>query len=345
MSTEKRYQVFVSSTFVDLKEERSKVIQTLMEMDCIPAGMELFPAADEEQFEFIKRIIDDCDYYIVIIGGRYGSTTADGISYTKKEYEYAASQGIKVIALLHENPGDISASKSEWHPEARERLERFREQLTSGRLVKFWSKATDLPGLVALSVNKAIKMHPAVGWIRANSAPDSNLLQELNELRKDKMRLQEEVAKLTEQSLPLVNPDSLADMDETITIEGSSYYYSYNSRRIASWSATVSWGTIFSKISPYLLEYLAESSVKKRIGENLFKLATATQGNYSSFDDQQFQTIKIQLLALGLVSVEYLKTTSGTKDQFWCLTNKGKSRLFQSRVVERSAQKNDRSSS
>lgn len=52
---DKRYQVFVSSTFADLKDERSNVIQTLMEMDCIPAGMELFPALDEEQFEFIKK--------------------------------------------------------------------------------------------------------------------------------------------------------------------------------------------------------------------------------------------------------------------------------------------------
>lgn len=52
---DKRYQVFVSSTFTDLKDERSAVIQTLMKMDCIPAGMELFPAMDEEQFEFIKK--------------------------------------------------------------------------------------------------------------------------------------------------------------------------------------------------------------------------------------------------------------------------------------------------
>ena len=54
---DKRYQVFVSSTYRDLMEERTKVIQTLMKMDCIPAGMELFPAMDEEQMKFIKRII------------------------------------------------------------------------------------------------------------------------------------------------------------------------------------------------------------------------------------------------------------------------------------------------
>ena len=82
-----RYQVFVSSTFADLKDERQKVIQALMEMDCIPAGMELFPAANDEQWEFIKRVIDDCDYYILIIGGRYGSLTSEGISYTEKEFD------------------------------------------------------------------------------------------------------------------------------------------------------------------------------------------------------------------------------------------------------------------
>ena len=94
---EKRYQVFVSSTYADLSDERQNVFRTLMEMDCMPAGMELFPAADEEQWEFIKKIIDDSDYYLIIIGGRYGSLTAEGISYTEKEFDYAVEKEIKVI--------------------------------------------------------------------------------------------------------------------------------------------------------------------------------------------------------------------------------------------------------
>src|SRR5438093_11478813 len=120
---DKRYQVFVSSTYADLKEERRKVIQTVIEMDCIPAGMELFPAADEEQWEFIKRVIDDCDYYLLIIGGRYGSTTPEGMSYTEKEYDYAIEKGIKVVALLHENPEEIPMRKSEVDPESRGRTQ------------------------------------------------------------------------------------------------------------------------------------------------------------------------------------------------------------------------------
>lgn len=90
---DKRYQIFISSTFSDLKEERNKVMQTIMSLDCIPAGMELFPAMDEEQFEFIKRVIDDCDYYLLIVGARYGSMDDNGVSYTEKEYDYAKEKG------------------------------------------------------------------------------------------------------------------------------------------------------------------------------------------------------------------------------------------------------------
>lgn len=127
---EKRYQVFVSSTYADLKNERQNVIRTLMEMDCIPAGMELFPAADEEQLDFIKSIIDDCDYYLIIVGGRYGSTMPDGISYTEKEYDYAVEQDLKIIALLHESPDDIPVGKSETDPHLRERLKDFKVKLS-----------------------------------------------------------------------------------------------------------------------------------------------------------------------------------------------------------------------
>ena len=86
---DKRYQVFVSSTYADLKEERRAIIQTVIELNCIPAGMELFPASNEEQFSFIKRVTDDCDYYLLVIAGRYGSVGTDGISYTEKEFDYA----------------------------------------------------------------------------------------------------------------------------------------------------------------------------------------------------------------------------------------------------------------
>lgn len=89
MST--KYQIFISSTFDDLKEERSQVIKAILEMGHIPVGMEMFSAADEEQWKLIARQIDETDYYVVIVGHRYGSMI-DGISYTEKEFAYQRFQ-------------------------------------------------------------------------------------------------------------------------------------------------------------------------------------------------------------------------------------------------------------
>jgi len=88
---DKRYQVFISSTFVDLIDERQAVLKSILEMDHMPAGMELFPATDDTAWNLIKDVIDASDYYVLIVGGRYGSLDEEGLGYTEKEYKYAVS--------------------------------------------------------------------------------------------------------------------------------------------------------------------------------------------------------------------------------------------------------------
>ena len=106
----KKYQIFVSSTFRDLAEERQDAIRNILDLKHIPAGMELFPASDVDQLEYIKRVIDECDYYLLIIGGRYGSVDEVGISFTEREYDYAVETGKVVIAFVHNDPASIPSS-------------------------------------------------------------------------------------------------------------------------------------------------------------------------------------------------------------------------------------------
>ncbi len=40
--------------------------------------MELFPSADDEQWECIKREIESSDYYVVIVAGKYRSVAEVG---------------------------------------------------------------------------------------------------------------------------------------------------------------------------------------------------------------------------------------------------------------------------
>lgn len=329
---EKRYQVFVSSTYADLKEERQHVTQVLMEMDCIPVGMELFPAVDEEQWEFIKKIIDDSDYYLLIIGGRYGTTTDEGISYTEKEYDYAVEKGLKVIALLHEKPDDISVGKSDIEPELRKKLQAFRNKVSTGRLVNFWSEPKALPGLVALSLPKTIKMFPAVGWVRASNVSSEELLGELNELRKENSILKSD---LSEFHQPLsYNVEDIADIDETFTIKGT---YPRNpgdprAHKKRYWSSTLTWRNIFSIISPYLVQNPNQDYVKGILHKAIIKKENIVIRT-ENMDDQYFQTIAIQLKALGLINTRYAKTVNGGKATFWSFTPEGERLMVQLRAI------------
>jgi hypothetical protein len=103
MLSQKRYQIFVSSTYEDLKAERQQVAQAILELEHFPAGMEIFPASNEIQWELIKQFIGESDYFVVVAGGRYGSVDAEGISYTEKEFDYAEELGIPIVGFLRKN--------------------------------------------------------------------------------------------------------------------------------------------------------------------------------------------------------------------------------------------------
>ena len=100
----KKLQVFVSSTYNDLKEERQAAVEAILDAGHIPAGMELFKAGNESQLKTIYKWIDESDVYMLILGGRYGSIEAkSGKSYTQLEYEYALSKDIPVFAVVLSN--------------------------------------------------------------------------------------------------------------------------------------------------------------------------------------------------------------------------------------------------
>jgi hypothetical protein len=185
----KKYQVFVSSTFKDLQEERSAVIRIVLEMNHLPAGMELFPAADLDQMKYIKKVIDECDYYILIIGGRYGSIDSDGISYTEKEFDYAVESGKVVLAFLHEKPEYLPVIKSDENADVRAELTRFREKVTHSRLIKYWNTRDELEKNVMKSLMFAFNEMPQTGWIRGDVVPSDEIILNNAELIQENMRL------------------------------------------------------------------------------------------------------------------------------------------------------------
>jgi len=310
-----------------------------MEANCIPAGMELFPAADEEQLSFIKRLIDDCDYYLLIIGGRYGSVDESGVSYTEQEYDYAVEKGLKVIALLHENPDEIPLGKSEKEPAARQKLQKFRDKVSTGRLVKFWKNAAELPGLVSINLSRVMNASPAVGWVRADKAANVEVLGEINDVRKQNEKLRQ----IAEEYQALVNKltsppalDDLAGLEEEIKLGGKYWNISFNAER--NWSVKTPWRKVFAYISPYLVQHPSAVSIKDVLLSALFAEARPDgELRHASLDDQDFQTVGVQLKALGLVNINYTQTTSGGMGLFWTFTPKGERLMTELRAVRSSS--------
>lgn len=327
---DKRYQVFVSSTYTDLIEERQLVTKTLLTMNCIPAGMEMFPASDEAQFEFIKRVLNDCDYYLLILGGRYGTLTTEGeISYTEREYDYAVDESITVVAILHRDPDSLPRNKTELTAKAQKKLEAFREKVSKGRMVSFWDDSTGLQGQVALGMINAISQFPGVGWIRADKAASDDLLNHNYSLREERDALKRQLEEAT--STPEI--EDLAPLEAAFTVTGTA-------RRVqrwmpsgkktlderAGWKETATWKGLFEVIAPYINNYKIEREVKESLESSL-----STEDLQSvHINDQNFKTIRIQLEAHRLMEVQSNQNGS----EFWKLTSKGRTLMMQLRTVK-----------
>lgn len=167
---EKKYQIFVSSTYSDLIDERKEATQALLECGCIPAGMELFPAASKKQWDIIKSVIDDCDAYILILAGRYGSMGNDDrgnkVGYTEMEFNYALEKNKPIIGFLHNDIGAIEARKVETSEDGRKRLADFYEKVKDGRLIKYWTNKDNLKAVIFQSVTNLKRDTPMSGWVR-----------------------------------------------------------------------------------------------------------------------------------------------------------------------------------
>ncbi len=180
----KRYQFFISSTYQDLRDERSAVQDAVISNGDFPVQMESFPAAAEDQFQFIKSLIDECDYYVLIIAGRYGSVADDGLSYTHKEFRYALAQVVPVLVMLRDDREDLPHKHSEQEPNGQKLLNEFIAEVETGRLRKAWKTIDGLKLAVREALDHAKATIPRTGWVRGNSLTNIEALEELNAVRK-----------------------------------------------------------------------------------------------------------------------------------------------------------------
>ncbi len=313
----KKYQVFISSTYADLIEERKKILDVLFMADCIPAGMEAFVAEDTEQFEVIKKVIDLCDYYVLIIGKRYGSIHPDTkISYTEMEYDYAIEQGIPVLVFAIDDSIEFAPAKVETDEDKIEKLKNFRTKAMTNRLASIWKSTDDLTGKLAISIMKAKVEIKRPGWQRAVDFDEASLRREIMELRNENEQLRDDLRIAKEEINSLTEQTDVAFEDEEIKIE----YHYRNSNGIRHSNKIVSLRDMFEVIAVEMMDVsIVESCVSDIIREKFLSVSSSTG---SFFDDSQF--VKKMLNQYRALDLMYSSWSNDNKKLYWGLTKKGR---------------------
>jgi hypothetical protein len=345
---DKRYQVFVSSTFQDLQEERQEVMQALLELDCIPAGMELFPAANQDQWSLIKKVIDDCDYYILISAGRYGSIGPDGVGYTEMEYRYALETGKPIMAFLHETPDQIAARNCEATDDGKTKLSAFRD-FVRAKMVRFWDSPADLGSQVSRSLVKLIKAEPAVGWIKADALPSEDTTRELLKLRRrvDELEADLQRAKMNAPA----GAEGLAQGADTFCIDVDLSYKSADSTadvvEPGRYGFETTWNAIFSTLAPLMLDDASDGQLRRALTSFVYSIgvdtlqqdpdivAYETDPGEWAMVDSAFHTVIIQLRALGLIVKSEKPRSIRDSQTYWSLTPFGDETMTRLLAVKR----------
>ena len=315
-----KYQVFVSSTYRGLQDERRLVMEALLEMDCIPSGMELFPASSDEVWKLIERVINEADYYVLIVGGRYGSTDADGVSYTEREYDLAVRSGVPVLPFLHGDPGKIPADLSEMEPAGREKLTAFRAKVEAVHHCKYWTNADGLAGAVSRSLNATMRTCPRHGWVRGDMA---KTVEEVEKTAK----LQEQVRALEQQLEALENKadDELSGFsqgEDAIPAEAAVFQDNYAQSKIL-----LTWNHVFRAVAEQILSDPAEHLIAAAVQRRIERVAQSRNMPIPRLRDPEgVRGIKRQLLALDLIGVAHVadpRSPSGRMLPVWHLTVRG----------------------
>jgi Domain of unknown function (DUF4062) len=197
MAQKKKLQVFISSTYTDLKEERQAAVEAILTAGHIPAGMELFAAGDESQMNVIKRWIDESDVYLLILGGRYGSVEYKSRkSYIHLEYEYAIDHNKPLFAVVidekHLDEKVKNLGTEIFEKEHPDKLKEFRE-LVCSKIVHFWSDPRDIKLAILQKMADFSQHDDLIGWISGSEAVNTGpLAEELARLVKENAIMREQ---------------------------------------------------------------------------------------------------------------------------------------------------------
>ncbi|MFD0716405.1 DUF4062 domain-containing protein [Paenibacillus sp. GCM10027626] len=191
----KKLQVYISSNYSDLIEERHAAVEAVLRAGHIPAGIELH--FKEPSMGIIKKWIDDSDVFVLIIGGAYGFMLPDeSKSYPHWEYDYAGEAGKPRFAFvvtdeaLRQKPYDFVRMKNYG------KHVRFKRSVMESVPIYYVEDIRHIMLVLREKLPEYEVRDDLHGWISGKDVPDvQKLLEENASLLKENAKLNAELEK------------------------------------------------------------------------------------------------------------------------------------------------------
>lgn len=254
---DKKLQVFVSSTYTDLIEERQAAVQAILNAGHIPAGMELFKAGDKSQLETIYKWIDNCDIFMLILGGRYGTIDEiSGKSYTQLEYEYATSKKPFFSIILKKSFLHLKASialndEEIFEAENITSYNKFKK-LVMSKIIKEVNNIDQLSTAIHASLQEYSNNPKIAGWVKSDS---------LIEYKYDKFEYLTDFLK-----------KSIAYTDNLIPVSQLEVLKKYATSYINGVSIKSNSALYYNFSNIFLYSGIIEDTINSSTGEHVFKM-------------------------------------------------------------------------
>ena len=272
MMIDKRYHVFISTTEADMHAERVVLSQTLVSQGFFSWGLEQRTPLTTA---FARRQIDDCDYFVLMLGSRYGELSASGVSYMHLEYIYAVTKQKPILVLMYEAPESRADEFQDRSPEAKVKFLDFRRQLQRERdMVMTFRDLRDLEIAIRHTMPQFLNRYPAQGWIRPNHQQVQQLQDENEQLRQKVIQLEQQQPRVTSV------PQRVADLPqvqghEEIAFDYKVHAYQDGNFRELRPQRQMTWNDLLMVIGPGFSPAMPEDSFAKILNDYLNSTALA----------------------------------------------------------------------
>jgi hypothetical protein len=286
----------------------------------------------------IKRMIDECDYYVVLLGSRYGTLSASGVSFTHVEYVYASTKQKPILVRMHDAPETRPADFQERTPEGRLKFNDFRQMLMKGMTAR-WTALKDLETAIRQYLPMLVKTRPMPGWVKAGNMASPDQEKELAALRSRIQELEMECDELLNKQVQAQG--ALSQGQDLFELSYRCKAYALGNCEDVNVKSFLSWNDIFASFAPYLNQPQTEEFLLAKINERVQASALPDvqklRAKAHAVTDVQLapftiNTLKVQFRTLGLVR---RVPKPGDSRQWWQLTTAGEHHLTSLMVIRK----------